>query len=390
METMRPKNAIRAICFILAPIGLLAQGVRVDSQATTINGAPTGAMAQVLVVPGATVAVCQDSLCTTAATTYTDITLATACPSNAQITLAGSTGCVATTDAQGRFGFWVSQAVYYYEVTLPNGTVYGPYAVTPGGSGSAPFNFSGSTSGALVAIVQSGSGDALDVTGKTTLTGALAVSGASSLAALSISGAFSGTHAQNLGSNDSPTFAAATLTGALTVDGIANSGLENIGGSLAVTGTAAIGGGASVGGTLGVTGIASFSSNVAVSGNLAVTGTAAFGQSSFPLLTWGTGAAGGALNHGTNYVSLTATTTNTGVQIGANGSGVITLESPVTATYAITGPGLIATAAAPTVAASQVGFGGSVAASSDCGSLMSAAGCLVVNVAGATHYVPYY
>lgn len=46
--------------------------------------------------------------------------------------------------------------------------------------------------------------------------------------------------------------------------------------------------------------------------------------------------------------------------------------------------------AAPTVAASQVGLGSTVVASSFCGSLAGAAGCLVINVAGTTRYVPYY
>jgi len=48
------------------------------------------------------------------------------------------------------------------------------------------------------------------------------------------------------------------------------------------------------------------------------------------------------------------------------------------------------TAAAPTVAASQVGIGGTVSAATSCGSLASSAGCLVINVAGTTRYIPYY
>lgn len=48
------------------------------------------------------------------------------------------------------------------------------------------------------------------------------------------------------------------------------------------------------------------------------------------------------------------------------------------------------TAAAPTTAAAQVSFGSTVAASSNCGSLATSAGCLVINVAGTTRYVPYY
>lgn len=48
------------------------------------------------------------------------------------------------------------------------------------------------------------------------------------------------------------------------------------------------------------------------------------------------------------------------------------------------------TAAAPTVAAAQVGFGSTVVANTFCGTLAGSAGCLVVNVAGTTRYVPYY
>lgn len=47
-------------------------------------------------------------------------------------------------------------------------------------------------------------------------------------------------------------------------------------------------------------------------------------------------------------------------------------------------------AAAPSVAAGQIGYGGTTAAASSCGSLAGAAGCIVVNVAGTTRNVPYY
>jgi hypothetical protein len=46
--------------------------------------------------------------------------------------------------------------------------------------------------------------------------------------------------------------------------------------------------------------------------------------------------------------------------------------------------------AAPTVAAGQIGYGGTTAVATNCGSLAGAAGCIVVNVAGTQHYVPYY
>lgn len=52
--------------------------------------------------------------------------------------------------------------------------------------------------------------------------------------------------------------------------------------------------------------------------------------------------------------------------------------------------GFIATAAAPTVSASQIGYGSTTAANSNCGTLASSAGCVVINVAGTTRYIPYY
>lgn len=65
------------------------------------------------------------------------------------------------------------------------------------------------------------------------------------------------------------------------------------------------------------------------------------------------------------------------------------LASP-TFTGTPTAPNWTATAVAPTVTSGQIGYGGTVVASSDCGSLMSAAGCIVVNIAGTAHYIPYY
>ncbi len=49
---------------------------------------------------------------------------------------------------------------------------------------------------------------------------------------------------------------------------------------------------------------------------------------------------------------------------------------------------LMMTAAAPTVAASQVGLGSTTAAVANCGAVATA--CLIINVAGTTRYIPYY
>lgn len=53
-------------------------------------------------------------------------------------------------------------------------------------------------------------------------------------------------------------------------------------------------------------------------------------------------------------------------------------------------PTAVLTAAAPTVSASQIGYGGTVTANTNCGTLASSAGCVVINVAGTIHYIPYY
>lgn len=50
----------------------------------------------------------------------------------------------------------------------------------------------------------------------------------------------------------------------------------------------------------------------------------------------------------------------------------------------------IATGAAGAVSAGQVSFGGTTTASSSCGTLAGASGCLIINVAGTTAHVPYY
>jgi hypothetical protein len=54
------------------------------------------------------------------------------------------------------------------------------------------------------------------------------------------------------------------------------------------------------------------------------------------------------------------------------------------------GPAIL-TAAAPTVAAAQIGYGSTTAAASNCNvASPTPAGCVVVNIAGTAHYIPYY
>lgn len=87
----------------------------------------------------------------------------------------------------------------------------------------------------------------------------------------------------------------------------------------------------------------------------------------------------GAVAHGIDFSNLTCSSDcfrSPGFLV--NGSG------------AVSSAGLEVTSAAPTVGAGSVAFGGTTAPSSNCGSLAGAAGCLVINVGGATRYVPYY
>lgn len=56
----------------------------------------------------------------------------------------------------------------------------------------------------------------------------------------------------------------------------------------------------------------------------------------------------------------------------------------------LTAPSMVFTTAAPSTAAGQTAFGSTTAAASNCGSLSGAAGCLVININGTTHYVPYW
>ena len=70
------------------------------------------------------------------------------------------------------------------------------------------------------------------------------------------------------------------------------------------------------------------------------------------------------------------------------GSAGTTLEASMSFGGVLTDAGEIYTAAAPTVAASQIGFGSTVAANTNCGTIGT--GCVVINVAGTTRYITYY
>jgi len=73
--------------------------------------------------------------------------------------------------------------------------------------------------------------------------------------------------------------------------------------------------------------------------------------------------------------------------MGAESSGTCT-NTVAGATAEFAAGNFVTTAAAPTVAASQIGYGSTTAVASNCGTTPTA--CIVVNVAGTTHYIPYY
>lgn len=85
------------------------------------------------------------------------------------------------------------------------------------------------------------------------------------------------------------------------------------------------------------------------------------------------------------------TVPNSCIYQAASGSGILVGNGTPGDLSGTVGAGnFTATVAAPTVAAAQIGYGSTTAAATNCGSLSGAAGCVVINVAGTTHYVPYY
>lgn len=127
------------LCIFRVPMP--AQAVRFDSVAqTTSQQCSAGALCPLLAIPGVSMQLCIGPGCTSVATTYTDATGTTPCPSSAQLTgPAPGSSCVANGDAGGNFGFWALPRQYNYYITLPpslGSTTRGPYPITLGGSGS--------------------------------------------------------------------------------------------------------------------------------------------------------------------------------------------------------------------------------------------------------------
>lgn len=128
--------ALLALLMCVA-IPAFGQGIRFGDGVPVISGqVPAG---PIYTVPNAGISFCNSPAvnvpCTNRATTYTDATDTSACPTNQQITLVGSNSCVGTTDSFGNWGVWVPAGTYTYTIQLPTGGSLGPYTITVGGSG---------------------------------------------------------------------------------------------------------------------------------------------------------------------------------------------------------------------------------------------------------------
>src|SRR6185437_7452123 len=152
-----PVNQMKKFIFYALLFGAFAgvcsaQGYRAGSDVGPVTSyiLPGGPIST---VPNAVISVCAYPAngvpCTNKATTFTDATLTTPCPSNQQVVLAGTTSCVTTADGGGNWGVWLTPGSNYsYTVTLANGASAGPYAIsaaslTGGGGGGSPGGSSG-------------------------------------------------------------------------------------------------------------------------------------------------------------------------------------------------------------------------------------------------------
>lgn len=127
-----------------------SQGLRWDlgapGSAGAVTTSGTGGLPTLLALPGVSLAWCNYPAnavpCTNYATTYTNFSLGTACPNNAQIVLQGSSSCQATSDNFGGMGVYAATntacgglTCYAYTLTYA-GISFGPYLwIQGGGSG---------------------------------------------------------------------------------------------------------------------------------------------------------------------------------------------------------------------------------------------------------------
>ena len=124
---------------LLFSVPTFGQGIRFgDQQPVQSVQTPGG---PIYSVPNATINFCNSPAngvpCTNKVTTYTDITLTTACPTSTQVVLSGTNSCVATTDQYGNWGVWISPGVYTFTIQVASGAAIGPYTVTISGGGGS-------------------------------------------------------------------------------------------------------------------------------------------------------------------------------------------------------------------------------------------------------------
>lgn len=148
---------------------------------TTPSTTPPGDQPPVYAVINAKVNICgfpavmSGGVCTNKVTTYTDSTLATACPSTAQLTAPGTSACISTTGLQGALGLWYNAATQThmtYTLSTAWGN-FGPYDIDQlGGSSASGVSSLNSLTGALsitgdstITVTPSGSSIALHATG---------------------------------------------------------------------------------------------------------------------------------------------------------------------------------------------------------------------------------
>lgn len=155
--------ALAAACLCASALG--QSGVRYDNRVSTVaTNVPSGAAANVMAIPNATVTVCTDGACVTPALIYSDQALS--------IPISNST---IRTNGQGLFGFYAAAGNYFYRVILASGQVQGIFPFTLGGSGGTTNGITaltgdvsaagpGTTAATLAAITTAGScGDASHV-----------------------------------------------------------------------------------------------------------------------------------------------------------------------------------------------------------------------------------
>lgn len=136
-------NASKIALLLLVSSFAFAQGGRYDNFTWSVGPAVPGtSLGTVVAIPGAKINVCESPAnatpCTNYATTYTDTTLAVPCSNSTQVVLAGTSLCLANSDAYGNFGFYAAPGTYAYTVTY-HGSSVGPYPIVIGiNDGSSP------------------------------------------------------------------------------------------------------------------------------------------------------------------------------------------------------------------------------------------------------------